>query len=226
MRTISAIRRNLLLILVAWGAGLLILAYWLYQDHQAHLANSTLSTQLVNVAGRQRMLGQRLSREMVWMLYYSKKPGFADDFSVHRDRAREALEELNTQHSILAAGDTPQGWSDPELRGLFRALENPWRNLNANMQRVQVLIEWNAVNLTAQEMEDLTKKMDAESDAYLARMETIVALLAAQIGDRTFHLLHSTQVGVVIFLLITILPLGYMLLKLRKCEADIPPPEK
>lgn len=86
------------------------------------IASQAHDSRLVNIAGRQRMLSQKITK----LSYYVASSASTDEANRYRDELRDALDLWQRSHAGLQYGDDAQGLpgrNSPEILALFAGIE-------------------------------------------------------------------------------------------------------
>ncbi len=174
----------------AWIAVLLVAGLIVFHQLliQPALSQLTSDAPVINVAGRQRMLSQKLSKEALAFLS-------ADQLS-DRQRRREQLELVLVQWTRAHRG-LQHGDEELQLPGqLDRQLQSAFNNLEPHIQAIVSAAEdllatapadaeWSPV--TPRQTADVRKILDHEAD-FLAEMHAIVGIFESKARDHVAHL--------------------------------------
>lgn len=172
-------------IAVTLVAGLIVFHQLLIQPALSQL---TSDAPVINVAGRQRMLSQKLSKEALAFLS-------ADQLS-DRQRRREQLEQVLVQWTRAHRG-LQHGDEELQLPGqLDRPLQSAFNNLEPHFQAIvsaaedllasaPANAEWSPV--TPQQTADVRRILEHEAD-FLAEMHGIVGMFESKARDHVAHL--------------------------------------
>ncbi len=150
-------------------------------------------SRIVNIAGRQRMLSQRLTR-LTFEWKHSQLPTQAVRSSQNElvTRIRADLETWTQNHEGLQRGDEAlqlPGKNSPSVQLLFN-------ELNPHFEALRVAIESEMKDIAKEQTEEQTEeqgntnrsKIGSHSDAFLAGMDKIVSLLEKEARDRVNRL--------------------------------------
>lgn len=149
-------------------AAIILLSQWLIQGHLSKQVNDS---RVINVAGRQRMLSQKISKQV---LKIKEAPSIADGRMLSKELA-ETLELWMASHQGLIKGnqelELPKGNSQ-DIEKMFEAVEIPFQQMVSGCQFIIA-----AFGKHGEGVDDLSlaiqKVLDHES-AFLNGMDAIV----------------------------------------------------
>lgn len=129
--------------------------------------------EVINVAGRQRMLSQRISKEAALSLLEPER------FEVHASRARDNLEVWARAHTFLRDGDADHA----PLRSpaIDRAYDDTARSLERATKAAHVALNPDASRVARQ---TAVRTLQEAERAFLAQMELFVFLLERESATR------------------------------------------
>lgn len=196
-------RGNFVLCLVA---GLIVANQVLVQPSLSQL---TSDAPVINVAGRQRMLSQRLS-----------KAALALQLATTRKETQARLDELTTllelwvrSHNGLLHGDRElslPGQNNPQINAAFADLQPAWSGMCQATRGILTLLSNNETPAAA-EMESHLQRILALEPEYLQKMDHIVGLYEQEARSRVQSLrgtgwaLSAVSVGVLLTLWLSML---------------------
>lgn len=128
-----------------------------------HLADQEDDSRLINLAGRQRMLSEKLTKEAVLLSFETSE---IESRALH-DSLSAKKSQLATSHLALQSGD-----HSADIKRLFDAIQSDYDAVSAGIDSL--------LNLSAQASPDsanrrnLTTNLLASSNQFLSRMEEIV----------------------------------------------------
>jgi signal transduction histidine kinase len=147
---------------------------------QPYLVRLTIDAPLINVAGRQRMLSQRLAKAALALVGDSGGGARA-----YLDEMRQVLEVWSAANEELLRGGTPASWYRSGSEGVRAGLESLQpqfeRMRDAANRMIQAAQSLNGSNDTVRG--ELALIMDNEAD-YLAKMERVVATIEDEARER------------------------------------------
>ena len=180
------------------------------------IARATSDSRVMNLAGRQRMLSQRVSAAALGLVQ-SGEAGRWDRVAV----LRTALADLVRVQRGLQVGDPAlglPGQPTPELQRLFRAAEPSFRLLVSAAESLQATSDRQAEAAHA-------SAVVAASGAVLRSAEAIAAAYQAEALGR-MRALRVTQIVLILAILATVLLLGWFVVRpaeqrIRKAIEDL-----
>jgi len=171
------------------------------------LMRLTLHGPTINVAGRQRMLSQKLSKAALAMQY----PASTNSGDAYRQELRQAMAEWTRAHHGLIHGDPELGLAAatlPEIQDGFARLQPSFEAIRA---AAEILVNEDA-NLSQLEQLALIQQLLTYEARYLPRMEQLVQQYEQQARQQVWTLRvlgWSAAVGIVL----SILGLGWFVLR-------------
>lgn len=188
LRTAAVAKRLTILYMAALGtiALLTIIGQFVVQQAIIRLEGDS---RIVNIAGRQRMLSQRLTR-LTYELAYSKQQSHAPN-STQSDLAAHIRMDLKTwteNHEGLQHGSEDlrlPGLNSQSVEKLFNALTPHFRSLHGNIETT--LVQFRA-NGEGGFDEAVRNELGYHSDAFLSGMDSIVTRLEEEARDRVSRL--------------------------------------
>lgn len=162
------------------------------------IAQSSTDAPLINLAGRQRMLSQKISKEAL-LLRHTTTGQDAEDV---RRRLERTLADWARGHNGLQSGDAQlelAGRNTPEVQAMFAALQAPFDRL-----RVAVGALLSGAGSRSADMESMQKIL-ADAENYLAAMEAIVAQYEREARRRIEALSRAGELLLVAVLLLLLL---------------------
>lgn len=171
------------------------------------LMRLTLHGPTINVAGRQRMLSQKLSKAALAMQY----PSATASSEAYRQELRQALAEWTQAHHGLIHGDPEQGLSaatSPEIQDGFARLQPSFEAIRAAAE----ILANEDVDLSQLEQLALIQQLLTYEARYLPRMEQLVQQYEQQARQQVWTLRvlgWSVAAGIVL----SILGLGWFVLR-------------
>ncbi|MDX2494938.1 MAG: methyl-accepting chemotaxis protein [Desulfuromusa sp.] len=159
------------------------------------LKNQKNDSTVINIAGRQRMLSQKMSKEAMTI-----KAGL----SVEKSRAslKETHDLFGNSLNGLINGNSGMHLpptSDPEILAQIRKVESLWNNFSA---QVKILLNSSNSNET---IDQATEKILAGNIPLLQEMNKTVGMYAAQSQKKVARLTTSLYIGGIIVLIVTFL---------------------
>lgn len=164
----TTFRRLSRLYIMALGAIALsiIVSQILVQSHlRAQLGDSTI----VNIAGRQRMLSQKLVKEVLILNGSTRS-----DTSIDRQSLQQTLQLWQNAHDELQAGTTSDRVEEnsPAIQQMFKAITPYYENMVASIRGV---LAEEQKPLTAERSQALINQLLANEGPFLEHMDQIVA---------------------------------------------------
>ncbi|MCF6266769.1 MAG: methyl-accepting chemotaxis protein [Desulfuromusa sp.] len=159
------------------------------------LKNQKDDSTVINIAGRQRMLSQKMSKEAMTI-----KAGLSVENS--RTSLKETHDLFDNSLNGLINGNSSMHLpptSDPEILAQMRKVESLWKNFSA-----QVKILLNSSN-NNEAINQASKKILASNIPLLQEMNKAVGMYAAQSQKKVARLTTSLYIGGVIVLIVTLL---------------------
>ena len=185
------------------------LIVWQFREYNHLISQDSISAKLVNLAGRQRMLSQKLSLSALSLLHEERiRQGRVD--SIYQQKIMgDNLAELNRVQRWLISGAKEEGnsaaWNDPINAENFTSLEPAWKTLNTSVSTINQLLGKSPVDQEA--LTRTVQELITASDFYLDGMEKIVSRYAANI---------ETEIRIKFFMVQPLVLLG-VLLALLSC---------
>ncbi|SHO61826.1 ATP-binding protein [Algoriphagus zhangzhouensis] len=165
--TFNRLRR---LYLIALGAiALSVLASQLFI--RSYLSNQENDSRLINMAGRQRMLSQKLSKEAI-LLAYTEIPS---ERNAILDSIQITQKEWNEAHQILKFGDENTGIEaekSEELNSMFDSIQTSFDQVNGSIDSIKRLAE-SPTSDSSNFKAEIKNLLTGTSD-FLPQMERIV----------------------------------------------------
>ncbi len=159
---------------------------------------------LINLAGRQRMLSQKMSKELHHFMYVSAKKGSPDQAA--QAQTRETMEVFDmTLQALTNGGRAPLSLnlSNTEYRqcppakgeivAQLEIVSNGWKSLRAGIEK----------SLTGESTEENNKFVHAENVIVLKEMNKAVGMMQSK-SERNIRTLLTTQ------LVIVVVAIGFM----------------
>jgi signal transduction histidine kinase len=136
-----------------------------------YLADQEDDSRLVNVAGRQRMLSQKLSKEVLLLTLEPTETGRKS----LKDTLFATKTNWETAHNALQFGDEKLGIdpeNSPEIQRMFAEIQPHFESILTNTNSLIQLSGENVEDSTA--LRDLSDKILSSSGDFLSKMEEIV----------------------------------------------------
>ncbi len=165
--TFSRLRRLYLIALGAIAISLITSQILIRQ----YLADQEDDSRLVNVAGRQRMLSQKLGKEVLLLTLAQSETGRKS----LQDTLAATKANWETGHKALQSGDEHLGINpdnSPEVARMFGGIQPHFESILANTDRLIQLSADTAPDAAA--LGELADKILESGDEFLSRMEEIV----------------------------------------------------
>ena len=176
---------------------------------QPPLHELTTDAPTINIAGRQRMLSQRLTK----MALELDRPEAEENHQPLLDEMEAILTRWSVAHDGLRFGDASlglRGRNSPEVRSALEAIDPLFRKIRDAASRLSK-VEPGRDRTSAEVRADLATIMTNEGE-YLARMERIVGLYEAEARARVFRL-RQTGWAVAALILISLIGIGLFILR-------------
>ena len=152
-----------------------------YEVLRLSLRTQSSDAPVINLSGRQRMLSQKLTRELLQFI------SLRDSLQkIHyKQRLKETLTTWKRVHRGLQSGDPELGLpgkNSQQIQDLFQQIEPYFQNMSSMVQAVLSMPDsaWATLTLQMAWVDDFLKA----SDAYLSGMDHIVFQYAAEARDR------------------------------------------
>ncbi|MEO1449144.1 MAG: ATP-binding protein [Bacteroidota bacterium] len=173
-------------------SGILILLLISQYLIQSHLNKQINDSRVVNVAGRQRMLSQRLSKEL---LQYHLQPATSKASAI-----RETLDLWTRSHIGLQYGNAEMGLpgkNSDEIEEMFTAMEPDYQAMLAGVQQALSLTEMDSQRMGVEQVL-------AHEAAFLKQMNQIVFAYDSEAREKVASLKRTEYIllGISIFLLL------------------------
>lgn len=186
--TFKRLRR---LYLIALGAiALSVLASQLLI--RSYLSNQENDSRLINMAGRQRMLSQKLSKESLLLAqadFTSQKTAILDNILTTQKEWKEA-------HRILKFGDEQTGIEaekSPELTQMFEGIQPSFDQVNESVETISIFFQnsdtdaiqkeatilLNATSEFLPQMERIVDQYDEEAKAKVSQLKNLEIIIAS-----------------------------------------------
>ena len=136
-----------------------------------HLNDQENDSRLVNVAGRQRMLSQKLNKEVL-LLSTATSP---EAIGLLADSIQHTMSRWENAHQILQLGDESQDFSvenSPEVTKMFEEINPYFKQVTEATQNFIFLKSADAPDSTA--MADQLKSIESNATSFLVKMDEIV----------------------------------------------------
>lgn len=169
----------------------------------AQIDRQRLETQIVNVAGRQRMLTARTARLSDQLL--ETRPGFAA--ARLRDRIRITTSELQRNQEVLARGGVgqPQGWPPPAVRTLDDA--EPFE-INRRIARYGTLAR--SMSADNRRAEALATEIGRQSDELMPLLDRVVNAYVTDAQRRQDQLIWKEAAAAIVLLTTLALEIAFI----------------
>lgn len=159
----------------------------------------------INVAGRQRMLSQRLTKASLAF-------ALGEQQSARQQEIRVTLSEWKQGHAALRDGDAARG-----IRPIVTPeIEQQWQQLEPHFQAMCGLAEQflasDAGSLDQPRFDAEVRAFLSHEPQFLASMERIVDLFEQQAAREVFHL-RAAALGIAAAVIILIISLGWLVLR-------------
>lgn len=173
----------------AWAAFLGIAALLLLQQAlvEPRLAQLTSDAPVINVAGRQRMLSQRLVKSALAL----ERSRTADEVARWRASVIAVLSEWRTAHRGLRQGDASlrlPPTTHPQLVAAFDALEPHFESMSAAAEDLISLARLPDADMRNPGLLDAVERLLSHEAEFLTRMHAIVGLYEAEARDHVADL--------------------------------------
>ena len=165
---------------------------------QISIARQEHDSRIVNIAGRQRMLSQKITKTGYY-LAAAHTPEQVHEFS---DQLQQALALWQRSHRGLQKGDAKlelPGENSGKVRALFGNIEPYYQAMVAAANRILAAPDDRA------SLSEATKQLAANEPRFLAGMDAIVFRYDAEAKERVVHIQHLEVVLTVITLLVLVL---------------------
>lgn len=126
---------------------------------------------VVNVAGRQRMLSQKLNKEAL-LLSNAKEPEVSQ---ILADSIQRTLTRWENAHQLLQLGDESQDFTvnnSPEIKKMFEEINPEFKNVAEATQNYLFLKSSNSQDSTA--LAEQLKTIEINANSFLMKMDKIV----------------------------------------------------
>jgi signal transduction histidine kinase/ActR/RegA family two-component response regulator len=160
-------------------------------------------SRVINVAGRQRMLSQRIARESL-ALTIALKQSDRERTVFHADRLRQDLSLWQLSHEGLVARDSEMGLSgdnSPRVRRLYLELTPAYQTMGELAEELLVIASLDAERRDgAEDIVRAAKELGEAADVFLPLMHEIVGAYDEESAGRVERLEKSEQwLSMVIF---------------------------
>jgi signal transduction histidine kinase/CheY-like chemotaxis protein/HPt (histidine-containing phosphotransfer) domain-containing protein len=161
-------------------------------------------SQAINIAGRQRMLSQKLSKNA---LAVEVSRTTDREIPTDLDGFQTALDQFRQAHQGLQQGDPQlrlQGNPSDRIRQAFNEVEPDYQVLVQSAQELIDLLARSPATTTDEQVIALVRQILDREDDFLAGMETIVALYEGEARSQLAQLqqLQNLLLGVILYVLL------------------------
>lgn len=156
---------------------LTIVSQWVIQHS---LADQDYDSRVVNIAGRQRMLSQKITKTAL----YVRSAETADEHRVALEQLQAALSLWRQSHRGLQEGDSSlglPGHNSPEVNALFRDIEPHHAAMVAAAERILARPD------ATDEMTAAVRQLSRHEPSFLAGMDAIVFRYDSEAKQRVDH---------------------------------------
>lgn len=201
--------RRLSLLYVAALSAIALLSTSGYVLTQRSLAQQTSDGRTINIAGRQRMLSQRLTKAALALKSTSDEAERRDSVGVASRSHWQELEEVTTlwerSHNGLQRGDAQlglPGTNSAEIVGMFAAIEPPYQ---AMLAAAREILSVDPQNLQKSQIDSALKVILANEATFLRGMDEIVFQYDREARARVDRMRHLESIFLATILLVLLL---------------------